>query len=109
MWGTAVARLTTNVWFDPYLVFKRGLGVSPIKYYIDYLKKGVQVVIIGAVCYFLANKVPSTSLGYLFVKAAIAFGVSFGVIFLMYCRTEEFRYLWNVIRNFKSIMKNRKE
>lgn len=46
LWGTAVARLTTNVWFDPYLVFKRGMNTSPINYYIDLFKK-----VIGGNCY----------------------------------------------------------
>lgn len=107
LWGTAVARLTTNVWFDPYLVFKRGMKISPITYYKDYLKKGIQAVIIGIVCYFITSKIPDTSLVYLILKGALSFCTSFGIIFVLYCRTKEFYYLLDVVKNFKNIMKNK--
>lgn len=107
LWGTAVARLTTNVWFDPYLVFKRGMKISPIIYYKDYLKKGIQAVIIGIVCYFITSKIPDTSLVYLILKGALSFCTSFGIIFFLYCRTKEFYYLLDVVKNFKNIMKNK--
>lgn len=107
LWGTAVARLTTNVWFDPYLVFKRGMKISPIIYYKDYLKKGIQAVIIGIVCYFITSKIPDTSLVYLILKGALSFCTSFGIIFVLYCRTKEFYYLLDVVKNFKNIMKNK--
>lgn len=107
LWGTAIARLTTNVWFDPYLVFRHGMQISPVSYYIDYIKKGIQVIAIGGVCYFIANRIPDISLLYLFVKAIITFIVSFVLIFLFYCRTQEFRYLWNIVKNIKRIMKSK--
>ena len=34
--GTAIARLTTNVWYDPYIVYKKGFQQSPKRYYLQY-------------------------------------------------------------------------
>lgn len=104
LWGTAVARLTTNVWFDPYLVFKRGMNTSPINYYIDYLKKLLEVIVIGVICWFVTNKIPDTNVIYLFIKGIISFIISSGTILLLHYKTKEFQYLWNVFKNFKNIM-----
>ena len=40
------------------------------------------------------------------LKAVVAFVISNGVIFLLYFRSEEFKYLFDVVKNFKGIMKN---
>lgn len=40
--ATAIARLVTNTWYDPYIVFKLGLKQNPL----DYLKKYIKYVIV---------------------------------------------------------------
>lgn len=35
--GTAIARLTTNAWFDPYIVYKKGFGERPWEYFLHYV------------------------------------------------------------------------
>ena len=35
--GTAIARLTTNAWFDPYIVYKKGFGARPWEYFLHYV------------------------------------------------------------------------
>ena len=107
LWGTAIARLTTNVWFDPYLVFKSGLNTSPVNYYIDYLKKGIQVMFIGVICWWITNFIPNINFGYLFLKAIISFSISFAMVLLLYFKSEEFKYLIGVLKNFKAIMKSK--
>lgn len=104
LWGTAVARLSTNVWFDPYLVLKKGLNTSPIRYYIDYLKKLVQVCITGALCYFISNLIPDINIGLLIVKALVTFTIANFINIICYAKTKEFEYLFNVLKNFKGII-----
>lgn len=106
LWGTAVARLTTNVWFDPYLVFKRGMYTSPIPYYIDYVKKAVLFIAVGVLCWFITGYIPDSGILLVFLKAVVAFAISNGVILLFYFRSEEFKYLFDVVKNFKGIMKS---
>ncbi len=105
LWGTAVARLTTNVWFDPYLVFKRGMHTSPIPYYIDYIKKGILLILIAVLCWILTKPIPNLNILWVLLKCSISFGVSNVVIFICYFREKEFKYLFEVVRNFKGIMK----
>ncbi len=106
LWGTAVARLTTNVWFDPYLVYKHGLHRSPMLYFIDYIKKAVLFVAIGAVSWYVASFIPDSNLLWVVVKGGITFILTNLIILLCFCRSEEFRYLLSVAKNFKGIMKS---
>ena len=36
--GTTITRVVTNVWFDPYIVYRHGLNKSPLRYYLKWLK-----------------------------------------------------------------------
>lgn len=35
--ATIVSRVVTNLWFDPYIIYKKGLGISPITYYAKFI------------------------------------------------------------------------
>lgn len=107
LWGTAIARLTTNVWFDPYLVFKSGLNTSPVNYYIDYLKKAIQVMFIGIICWWITNSFPNINFAYLILKAIVSFSTSFVMVLLLYYKSEEFKYLIGILKSFKTIMKSK--
>ena len=47
--GTTFSRLLVNTWYDPYIIFKHGLGLKPWKYYCEYISR----VIIMAICCIL--------------------------------------------------------
>lgn len=94
--GTVIARVTTNVWFDPYIVFKKGLEQSPLPYFIDYIVKLCLFLLTGAAAYYLSSLIPNTSIIYVVIKAAVAFIISNIVFLLIYGRKSEFKYLWNV-------------
>lgn len=99
LWGTAIARLTTNAWFDPYLVFKKGLNISPLKYYKDYVVKAILFVLIGTVCYGITYYIPNKNIIFVFIKAIITFSASNLFIFTIYRKSDEFKYLYNVLKN----------
>ncbi|MBQ7170772.1 MAG: sugar translocase [Clostridia bacterium] len=108
LWGTAVARLTTNVWFDPYLIFKKGLNVSPVPYFIDYIKKFLLFLLMGFVCWYVSSKILLTSILGVLIKAIVSFVICNGVILALYSRTSEFRYLKSVLVNIRSIVARKK-
>lgn len=105
LWGTAVARLTTNVWFDPYLVFKRGLNTSPRPYFVDYICKMVVFVAMAAICCMVSSFIPNESIVWVFAKALVTFTLANVIIFILYFRSNEFKYLLDVVKNFRGIMK----
>lgn len=106
LWGTAVARLTTNVWFDPYLVFKRGMHTSPMPYYKDYIKKALLFILSGCLCWGMTKNIPDSNILWVVLKGGVTFTVSNLIILLFYFRGKEFKYLFEIVRNFKGIMKN---
>lgn len=99
LWGTIIARVTTNVWFDPYIVFKKGLDSSPKNYFIDYLIKLIILFTTGAICFMTTNLISGENIIFVMIKAAIAFAVSNGIFFLIYGRTHEIDYLKSVVKN----------
>lgn len=105
LWGTAAARLTTNVWFDPYLVYKHGLHVSPWKYMVDYLAKAVVLVMTGGLCVLTAAVLPAGGFVGLLARAGSSFVICNAVFLLLYRRTEEFQYLLRVFLNIRKLIR----
>lgn len=104
--GTIVARLTTNAWYDPYLVFKYGLKKSPAKYFIDYIIKALILVTTALLCLFVTNYIPDINILTVLLKAIVTFVISNAVILTINFKTKEFKYLLDIVKNFKSIIKH---
>lgn len=100
LWGTIIARVTTNVWFDPYIVFKRGLDASPKHYFFDYLVKLIVFVATGALAFAITCMIPGTNMLSVIVKAMVAFIISNAIFLLIYARSSEFNYLKTVAMSF---------
>ena len=105
LWGTVITRLATNAWFDPYVVFKRGLKRSPASYFYDYLFKFVVFLTVGWGCFWITSFLPCSSFLQVLVKAIISFLFVNVTYLLLFYRTSEFQYLMNVFLNIKSIIK----
>ena len=105
LWGTVITRLTTNAWFDPYLIYKKGLGINPIKYFIDYFIKLIILLVNMGICLYISNYFVVTNTLQWLLLGCVVFIVSNIIIFLYSFRTEEFKYLLSIIKNMKSIMK----
>lgn len=53
--ATAISRITTNLWYDPYIVYKKGWNMSPISYYIMFMKYSGVVIAIAVGISILSN------------------------------------------------------
>lgn len=100
LWGTIIARATTNVWFDPYIVFKKGLQSSPKHYFIDYLVKLVILLATGTLCFFVTIMIPGAGMISVIFKVLVAFVITNGIFLLIYGRTHEIDYLKSIAKNF---------
>lgn len=98
----------TNGWFDPYIVFKRGLKRSPLPYFLDYLLKVFVFFVTGVLCFYVASFIPGDNFLQVLLKAIVSFVLANAVYLLLFHRTSEFKYLKNVALNMKSIIKNKK-
>ena len=90
--GTFVSSITTCCWIEPYILFKHGFHSSSKPYFIKYALHTLATAAIGYATWSLCALLPSSGfipfIGKLFVCAIVP---NLGY-FLVYGRTEEFRY-----------------
>lgn len=103
-WGTAITRLTTNAWFDPYLIYTKGLNINPIRYFIDYIVKLLVLGFTLAICTIVSNIIVINNFFQWLLMGIIIFIISNIIFFFYACKTKEFSYLRNI---FKSMVLKR--
>lgn len=93
--GTTITRVTTNVWFDPYIVYKHGLKRRPFGYYLRWVKYlAITAVSTAASLWIIENLLPApTSILWLVVHGVTCLLVFAALLVATCFRTEEFRYL----------------
>jgi len=95
--ATALARLATNAWYDPYIVLKLGLNQNPVKY----LKKYFFYLVILSISFLLISLITK----YLSFEFRVNFGIKIILclivpnlfIFLFFKSSEEFQYFKSVL------------
>lgn len=98
--GTIVSRLTTQLWYDPYLIYKRVFRKPVLGYYLKYLLYIAVTVGCCLLSGFLLNCLPIENL---YLKVLIGCGFTLAipnaVVVLLYFRTTEFREIIRLISN----------
>lgn len=99
--GTLVSTLTTSMWVEPYVLYKKHLKV-PIKHYF-YRYAGYFAVTL--VAWFLTDKICAFVSGSILMQCVmrllICVFVPNALYLLSYFRCREFRFLWNKLCGFK--------
>ena len=95
--ATAIARLFTNTWYEPYAVFKYGLQ-KPFKLYVKkYIEYLLLLLFTGSICYFLCILCTFHAVVNLLLKLLICSIVPNMIFFCCYYKTEEGKYLVEMI------------
>lgn len=94
--GTAIARLTTNVWYDPYIVYKKGFGRSPAGYFVKYILYLGLLTISGAIGIGIARITVFGGLFDILLHCVLCFIVLSVFYYLLFRKTESFDYLRSV-------------
>ena len=104
--STAIARLLTNTWYEPYAVYKYGLHKKPILYLLRYTGYLVVLTLVGASCFILCCFCKFGIVTNVFVKIMICSIVPNVFFTVAFWKTEEFQYLFAFIKKFiKKIIK----
>ena len=91
--ATMIARVMTNLWYEPYAVYRYGLKRSPILYVKRYLIFAVILSFTGGVCYLLCSFFHFPIIGNIIAKMLICSIVPNTFFFLCFRKTSEFEYL----------------
>lgn len=90
--ATAISRLVTQCWFDPYLVFRFVFKKKPWKYYGQYILYGLITIISCLITDFFANLLQIQSIyGSFLYKAIVALLVPNILLILLFGRKLEFK------------------
>lgn len=96
--ATSISLITTQVWYDPYIVYKHVFKCKPWEYYIDYLWQAAFTVSCCALSYALSKwlSIPNKYLSFL-CSALIAAILPNLAIVLCFRRTDNYAYARSVI------------
>ncbi len=90
--ATAISRLFTGTWYDPYKLYRYGFKRSVFPYYRKRLLYfGILIVTCG-ICYSLCELVPFSAIGNVVFKFSICCVVPNLVFSIVFYRTDEFQY-----------------
>lgn len=97
-WGTIIARIITQVWFDPLIVFKYSLGSGLVRFY----KKNIFYIIVALIAGILTYKfiqiveLNSSILNFI-IKSIICILVPNLFFYIVFYKTKEFQFIKNKI------------
>lgn len=105
--ATLVARLMTNLWYDPYAIFKFGFNKPLIEYIVQYLKYLLVLALAAIVCFFTMNSINIGSLSTILLKMIIC-SIDCNLVFYIFFRnTPEFDKFKNIFKNVLNIIRNK--
>ncbi|MBR3760595.1 MAG: hypothetical protein IKK47_06375 [Ruminococcus sp.] len=93
--ATFVSRVLTQVWFDPYLVYKNVFKEKVFSYFKEYITQIIVTVGCCIITYFAADAVPDFQNKYVVFgcKMVIAFILPNVILFALYHKRDEFKAL----------------
>lgn len=91
--ATLGARLCTNLWYEPYAVYRYGLKKNPMLYFTRYLKFTVILVGVSLICYWICSFCNFSIVLNILVKVIICTFIPNGAFFVIFRKTEEGKYL----------------
>lgn len=97
LFATAIARLVTNSWYDPYLVYKIALQINPLEYLKKYTFYIVIIAVALAVLFGLSAFLPKTNLLIFIIKLMLSLVIPNIVIYLFCRNTSEYCGLTSLI------------
>ena len=112
--GTIISRLTTNVWYDPYIVYKKGFKQSSVEYFIHYGTYLVLLVIGSIIGMMIAQIYVFGGLFDILLHCILCIVILSALYTVLFYRREEFQYLkivaltyWNKLMNRVKVKKER--
>ena len=104
--ATSIARLSTNFWYEPRMLYKKIFNMSATKHFVKQFLYFATTLISGGVTYFVCEKLfAEVNIISIAVKFLLCVMIPTTIIFVLYFKTEEFAALKNralrLLKNFK--------
>lgn len=106
--ATLIARMCTNLWYEPYAVYRYGLKKNPLLYWIRYAKNTLVLLLAGAISWYLCSLCHFDILRNVLAKFAICAIVPNALFMLFFHRRDEYAYLKETaVRIIRIILRRR--
>lgn len=96
--ATVVAKIGTQVWYEPYVIFKPLFGIGPAHYWKQQVRYVMLTILCVGFCYVAAAILPH-SLVFMIIKAVLFFLLVVIVFYLGTCKTEAHNSLKKLMLN----------
>lgn len=101
--STAIARLLSSFWYEPYILYKKIFKKSAIEYFIKQIINIFIIFISIILCSFIFKIFKEITLINLLFKIIIVMIICNLIYFILYCKSKEFQYInKNIILKLKS-------
>lgn len=104
LFATFLARLITNLWYDPYAVFVHGFNKSPFLYLIKYIQYLAILGIAAGICFVVLTPIHLPIFVQIIVKILLCSIVCNIVFYTIFRKTKEFQKLREIIKNVLFIL-----
>ena len=107
LFATAISRGLTNTWYDPYAVFKYGLGEKVSVYFRKYCLYTLILIFTAGICYYSCSFIRFSSLLNVILKFLICSVIPNAVFLLCFYHKEEFQYFKDLLHTILKKLKNK--
>lgn len=94
--GTIISNVLTNLWWDPYVVYKYEVKDSLVKYFFEYAKYFITLILATAVTIGLQHSI-KLSIKTFIVYCMISALVPIIIITILYGRSENYKYCYKLV------------
>ena len=91
--ATVIARLLTNAWYEPFILYKIHFKKNVLNYFKENLFNFIITIMIIVVCGFITSPIKYVNIGTFLLKGIICAIIAGTVYYLCYRKTEAFDYL----------------
>lgn len=96
--GTTITRILTNLWFDPYIIYKYGYNEKPYQYYIQWIKLFMILCLTIGLTMYMTSLTTGTGLFFIFIDLFVCVFVWLIINFIMFFKSVELITLMKMIR-----------
>ncbi len=108
--ATLISRMCTNLWYEPYAVYRYGLKKNPSLYVVRYFKFLFVLVLAGGICWLICSFCHFSAIVNVICKFLICSVIPNTFFVLVFRKTEEYIYLKNrAMQIFSSLVRKLKK
>lgn len=107
--GTIISCVCTSLWVDPYMAHKYHFKKPLRKHFLDFTFYTLVTILAGSVTYFVCSLIGIGGISGLFIKLGLCIIIPNLIFLLCYFRTNEFKCLVVIIKDFLQKFRRKKE